>query len=203
MNNLNKNNFIPDYNKFRIFQIGFNKCGTTSLFKLFKNNGISSVHYDNGDIAKTIYNNHNRNKPLISYKYRKKIFFSDMENIFTSKLIYIGPLLFRALDKEYPNSKFILNLRNKDNWIESRYNHDNGNYVDIIKTKLNKTDAEVIEMWENEWDDYHLTVINYFKFRPNDLLIFNIEKDDPIKIYKFFKPYFNLDMTYYGHYGKT
>ena len=37
MNNLNKNNFIPDYNKFRIFQIGFNKCGTTSLFKLFKN----------------------------------------------------------------------------------------------------------------------------------------------------------------------
>ena len=72
-----------------------------------------------------------------------------------------------------------------------------------IKTKLNKTDAEVIEMWEKEWDDYHLTVIHYFKFRPNDLLIFNIEKDDPIKIYKFFKPYFNLDMTYYGHYGKT
>jgi hypothetical protein len=35
----------------RIFQIGFNRCGTTSLHGFFMKNGISSVHWDRGRIG--------------------------------------------------------------------------------------------------------------------------------------------------------
>ena len=36
----------------KIFQIGFNKVGTQSLFSLFENNNIKSCHHLNGEIAK-------------------------------------------------------------------------------------------------------------------------------------------------------
>ena len=200
----NKKGFIPDYDKFRIFQIGFNKCGTTSLFRLFQKNGIPSVHYDSGNIADAIYDNYKNKRPLISHKYRKKVFFSDMEHIYnTEKLLYIGRDYFKQLDKEYPNSKFILNIRNKDNWIKSRCNHDNGGYLEYISIVLDKSKEDVIKMWSEEWDSHHLEVISYFKNRPKDLLVFNIERDEPAKIQEFFKPYLELDMDHYGHYGKT
>jgi hypothetical protein len=202
--NININKFIPDYSKFRIFQIGFHKCGTTTLFKLFQKNGIPSVHYDSGFLADSIHNNHKKNKPLLDFNYRKKVFFSDMENIYNKDcILYIPQKYFKDLDREYPNSKFILNIRDKDNWIKSRCKHDNGFYLKSISVILNKSESEVVEMWKSEWDTHNLNVINYFKDRPNDLLIFNIEKDRPQKIYKFFKPYITLNMRHYSHYNKN
>ena len=196
--------FVPDYNKFRIFQIGFNKCGTTSFFKLFKQNGIPSVHYDNGELANTIYNNYINKKPLLDSKYKKKVFFSDMENIYNpNKLLYIARDYYKQLDREYPNSKFILNIRARDKWLLSRYNHDNGLYLKSVCIFLNKSEDEILEQWKNEWDTHNLNVISYFKNRPNDLLIFNIEKDPPMKIHEFFKSNIDLNMSYFGHYGKT
>lgn len=36
----------------KIFQIGFNKCGAVSLHKFFLDNGLKSIHWDNGNLAK-------------------------------------------------------------------------------------------------------------------------------------------------------
>ena len=36
----------------KIFQIGFNRCGTGSLYNFFKENGFISIHWDSGEIAK-------------------------------------------------------------------------------------------------------------------------------------------------------
>ena len=41
----------------KIFQIGFNKCATVSLHKFFESNGLKSIHWDKGRLAKTIYKN--------------------------------------------------------------------------------------------------------------------------------------------------
>jgi len=38
----------------KIFQIGFNKCGTTSIHQFLLNNGIRSVHWEGGKIADEI-----------------------------------------------------------------------------------------------------------------------------------------------------
>ena len=38
----------------KIFQIGFNKCGTTSIHRMLVANGINSVHWDKGRLSKSI-----------------------------------------------------------------------------------------------------------------------------------------------------
>ena len=199
----NRHNWKPDKNKFRIFQIGFNKCGTRTLFNLFKENGIPSVHYDRGLLATSIYKNYLNNNPLIDYKYRKKVLFLDMENILSRNPIYISEMLFKELDTQYPNSKFILNTRLKDTWLKSRIKHENGAYLNTLCIKYNKSTQELIDKWSDDWDNHHLNIINYFYNRPHDLLIYNIETDKPTKIHTFFKPYFNLNLVHYGHYGQT
>ena len=42
---------------FKIFQIGFNKCGTKTLHHYFSRNGIRSVHWDEGRLAQRMFAN--------------------------------------------------------------------------------------------------------------------------------------------------
>ena len=65
-----------------IFQIGFNKCGSRTLFHFFKDNKIKSAHYDSGRLATSIFRHLNRGKPLLHTRYDSTVFFSDMENIY-------------------------------------------------------------------------------------------------------------------------
>ena len=75
-NRQTNNKFIPDVNKVRVFQIGFNKCGTRTLFKFFQKNNVPSVHYDGGQIAGSLYRHYQNKDPLIDIRYRKKVFFA-------------------------------------------------------------------------------------------------------------------------------
>ena len=59
-------------NKLLIFQIGFNKCGTRSLYHFFKDNGIPSIHYDGGKIAKSMFQNNSMNKKFMDKKWESE-----------------------------------------------------------------------------------------------------------------------------------
>jgi len=41
----------------KVFQIGFSKCGTTTLARFFSVNGVATVHHDFGYLAKTMQKN--------------------------------------------------------------------------------------------------------------------------------------------------
>ena len=112
-----------------------------------------------------------------------------------------GVRLFKELDKQYPNSKFILNTRYKNDWIRSRIKH--GDYLFQISRRLRIHYNYVIKLWKDEWDTHHINVKKYFKHRPNDLLIYHINKDKPEKIKDFFKDIYELDITHWKHYGKS
>lgn len=198
-----KNGFIPNKNKYRIFQIGFNKCGTRTLFKFFQNNGINSVHYDKGLIAGSMYRHSRRGEPIIDIRYRDVTLFADIENIYKENNPLYGQYLFKEMDHQCHNSKFILNTRNKDNWLRSRILHENGKYLSIISTKLNISKRDVVKLWSDEWDQHHLEVIDYFRDRPNDLLIFNIERDPIEKLINFFNKELKLNPRLYIHKGKS
>ena len=65
-------------------------------------------------------------------------------------------------------------------------------------------EIDVIKMWTNLWYSYICGIIDYFsKLNKLDrLLIFDIEKDDPIKFKNFFKKFnININSTKYGHDG--
>ena len=119
------------------------------------------------------------------------------------KSLYANTRFYKLLDKQYPNSKFILNTRNKQKWLKSRINHQNGQYLSHLAKEFQLSENEMIQKWSDEWDYHHLEVISYFYEKPNKLIIFDIEKDNPVKLEKFFKNNFNLNTKFYGHYGKT
>lgn len=194
-------------NPVRVFQIGFSKCGTTTIAEFFKANGVPAVHQDHGYLPKDIYENYRNSLALIPSRYEKYLVFTDMEFMGQLPQINIGVLLFKELDKQYPGSKFILNTRNKQAWLKSRSLHrmagKKSTLLEFTADLLKISPAEVLVRWSQEWDMHHLEAIRYFKDRPNDLLVFDIERDNPQKLVSFFKNNYILDSKRYSHKNKT
>ena len=84
----------------KVFSIGFNKTGSTSLHSIFKDLGYVSYH--GTAWRKTL-------RPMIYFFYD-----SFCDGV---------PDDFRRLDKMFPKSKFILQVRNLDEWLDSRLEH--------------------------------------------------------------------------------
>ncbi|MBX9733046.1 MAG: hypothetical protein K2X37_03210 [Chitinophagaceae bacterium] len=188
----------------KVFQIGFSKCGTVTIASFFSQNGIRTVHHDFGNLAVSMYKNYHNGKPLLSPKYQHFAVFTDMENMFMNPPLNIGMLMFKELDKQYPGSKFILNIRDKNAWLKSRSKHplsprNKTTILELNAELQNKSKEQILAQWSKEWDEHTQAVIKYFKNRPNDLIVFNIEKDSPEKLTEFFKDYFVLDPKLYAH----
>ena len=181
----------------KIFQIGFNKCGTRTLSHYFRQNGIKSIHYERGRLAKRIWSNHKHGKKLLS-GYERYQFFGDMECL--RGMIFIFLTLFEKLDEQYPGSKFILNTRDVDKWLRSRSLHPSPRstkgYLNFFMKHHQKSQPEILQMWRSQWAEHHQKVKNHFRDRPQDLLVFDIEKDSIGKLNKFF---FRLKLNK-GHY---
>ncbi len=186
----------------RIFQVGFNKCGTRSISAFLDNNGIPTVHFKRGNLARALANN-------LKYGYAplngidRWVGYTDMQMVSGSRVIE-GCRYFRQLAAYYPNSYFILNTRDKDRWIASRRNHGNGFYAERYRKGMNfESVDQVIDHWSEEWDRHHQEVPEFFKDQPDKLLIYNIETDSPDQMSKFLAPDFETDPTFFGHEGKT
>lgn len=191
----------------KIFQIGFNKAGTTTLEEFFIQNKIPCIHYGGGILASLIQENHQNNQPLLSPQYLKFSAFLDIENIYADPPIYVAQQFFKQLDQQYPGSKFILNTRDKSAWLRSRAEHNDiknqQSYMDVLCTKYNLSPEGLIQRWSTEWDEHHAAAREYFKDRPSDFLEFNIELDLPEKLSTFLAPDFFTDPNLYGHFNKT
>lgn len=198
-----KNKYKDIKSNKKIFIIGFNKTATRSLHNFFLNNGLKSIHWDNNNLVKIFENNiKNNNKLLTNGKtinksvnsdcnYEDAIVFSDMTNASLNK---DAKDYYQLLDSDYPNSKFILNIRDVNKWIKSRINHPG-----FLKKQMNYhkcSKEEIIIIWRNMYEKYILEVMEYFKDRNNDLCIFDIENDSIEKIISFLNKY-SLNKEYY------
>lgn len=100
--------------------------------------------------------------------------FSDWNNINTNGL-------YETIDQQYPGSKFILHTRSKEDWVQSRLKHVN-RIPNLPELQAKYPDSNWynpnFEAWSDEFDDRHKNVLEYFKDRPNDLLIIDIPSGD-------------------------
>jgi hypothetical protein len=160
----------------KIFCLGLNKTGTTSLHEAFKILGFKSVHYtdDEGNNIKEIIENNflagdNIIKGLEGYDA-----FSDWDRPpHTVNIV-------KEFDKQYPGSIYILNTRNLDDWLNSREKHVRKNQErkrknpdeDIGWLKIDRTG------WENEFNSHYNEINKYFEGRKDDLLVFDVTKGD-------------------------
>mgnify|MGYP003624654913 FL=1 len=146
----------------KVFAIGFNRCGTQSLFKFFANNGFKALHCRG---SSKIVDNHINSKPLLQ-GYEDYTFFSDID--FLSRH-------FELFAVQYPEAKFIYNYREVEGWIRSR-------------KKLWTANNWVIDepYWRAEWKYHHTMLKEYFcGGREKRLLEFDIEKAQGESIAKF------------------
>lgn len=102
----------------RVFQIGFNRCGTASLHRFFRLNGIASVHHDRGRLAIAMDANLRIGRPVLA-GYECFEAFLDMSYL----RVHIHVEIYKRCEtllEQVPDARFILNVRDVDRWVESR-----------------------------------------------------------------------------------
>jgi hypothetical protein len=167
-----------------IFQIGFNKCGTTSLHRFLSESGIASAHWGGGQLARRIMARIRAGQDPVR-DYPTTIAFTDM--IALERHALLEPYKrFGYLHRWYPNALFILNTRDREAWIASRCAHElsGSRLVSQYSKCLRIPEAEVPDFWRAEWHTHHTRARAFFAGSPN-FLEFNIEQDDPCVLRSF------------------
>ena len=199
----------------RVFQIGFNKCATTSLHKFFRENGYRAISWsgcDRGErddvraesIAVKALKNQQEGKLLFDgMDYQV---FSDMEWVTEDEAIYLYEK-FELIDQQYPGSKFILNTRSVEDWITSRCNHRDpwdGWYLRVQMKYYGKTADQVKELWREHFYKHIHLVKAYFKdpSKQSQLLHFELKKTTAKDIVDFL-PEWKFEHAELPHIHKT
>lgn len=150
----------PNYNS-KVFCIGYNKTGTTSLGRSLEMLGYKNSSY-NRIVWRKYYKNREINKIL---NYTAK--FDSVDD-----LPWLKEDMIPVLDKAFPNSKFIYLSREEESWKKSMYNwryKTFNEYPDLVKS---------LEAYR----DHKKFVLNYFKDRPQkDFISLNIRDEKGFK----------------------
>jgi mannosyltransferase OCH1-like enzyme len=186
----------------RIYQIGFNRCGTKTLHNAFLENGIPSVHHEYGQLSKNIKENAENNRPLLE-GYEMFQAFTDMEHVEDDgKFFYAAEEYYEEFYEQDPDGLFILNIRPIHTWINSRSNNLKG-YLSKTMESHNMTKRQVLRMWEDEYFSHIKNVKKFFKEKDaeSQLLIFDLEKDHRSKCRKFFEEFgFEINLQHFGRF---
>ncbi len=89
------------------------------------------------------------------------------------------PILFPDLDRQWPNSRFILTLRQEDSWLRSVVRHFGSEPRPMLRWIYGVGYPKGNEqIFLDRYRQHKADVLDYFKDRPNDLLVLNIESED-------------------------
>jgi len=151
-----------EYNK--VFCIGWHKTGTTTLGEALLMLGFNVVGA-RLDLADPLMNG---DVGLLMKEAEKYKAFQDVP----------WAALFRELDQEYPGSKFILTVRDENKWLNSASNHFEDKYYKLHEWlygvgKLRGNEDIYLKRYRKHYKE----VDEYFKDRPDDLLVIDWSKE--------------------------
>lgn len=196
----NNKKIVAQRNKQKIFVIGFNKTGTTTLEKTLLEFDYIVGHQRTAELLFDDISSNNYNS-LIDYCKTAEAF---------QDVPFSFPHVYKTIDHYYPNSKFILTVRDSgEQWFNSLVNFHskiwgngsiptekelaNVNYVykgyplDTIKFIYGPNLYEK-EHYINVYQKHNQEVLAYFKNRPNDFICLNVnENEDYQKLCGFLK----------------
>ena len=150
----------------KVFCIGFHKTGTTSLGVALEYLGYRVCGVSHELLPSLRNNDMSEVKSLV--------------NSYDAFKDNPWPVLFKELDALYPGSKFILTSREENKWINSAVNHFQRTPSDMrlyIYGKAYPVGNE--EIFLARYRKHNEDVIEYFKNRPDDLLILNLGHENP------------------------
>ena len=175
----------PNPQSKKIFVIGLNKCGTSSLHELFCASGITSLHWNLSNtqfLAPIMHTNIIMGLPVLK-TINKAQAYSDL-NFLTENVYIEASGYFENFYAEFPDALFILNTRERDRWILSRTKHAYGTFLERFRVLLSCSKEQVIKSWENHWDQHHISARDFFSGKKN-FIEFDIEKDSIDKLVEF------------------
>lgn len=147
-------------NKTKVFCIGDMKTGTQSLSKALKILG-----YRTGRLFAMVDYDQNRIDQFI-HKMKKSRYDAYIDYPMGEKDLY------KIIDKEFPESKFILTVRDKESFAKSYTNY----FKEINKHK--GFDEKKVKKIIEDSQTRNIEVQKYFKNRPDQLLVMNIIAGD-------------------------
>ena len=158
------------YPEGKIFNIGLSKTGTTSLTKALQVLGYKTKHYPSVRYIPHMLL-HIKSNQLKNY------------DAFTD--IPVIPF-YKSLDSQFPGSKFIYTIRDKEDWLHSCKLYPRFNWpvyklpfkVIKLRNRIYGTAKFDKELFSAAYDQHHEDVMNYFRTRRQDLLIMDVTRGD-------------------------
>lgn len=149
----------------KVFCIGFHKTGTSSLSAALKVLGYRVTG------AAGRHDPEIGNKVLsIAYPLVEK-YDAFQDNPW--------PIIYKDLDTKFPGSKFILLIRTPESWIKSQVKH-----FGVKETPMRKwiygvgCPAGNEEIYLKRYNEHNEEVLDYFKDRPDSLVVMDLAKGD-------------------------
>lgn len=154
----------------RVFGIGLHKTATTSLSTALNILGYKTGHWITPRWAREIWREMNRHGKSITLEKHEAL--TDLP----------VSIMFKELDKAYPNSKFILTVRDEVDWLRSVRDHwgdknkwrrdwDNDCFSHRMHQAVYGRKSFDALVFLERYRRHNAEVIEYFKDRPNDLFI--------------------------------
>jgi len=154
----------------KVFCIGLNKTATSSLNEALGALGFRTLHWGGPKVRDAIDRAIDEDRPLLDFVEGDYDVFSDIQVLSDN---------FDLLDHFYPGSKFILNTRDFDQWLDSRRRHVERNIAD---KELGRYDGQFLEVdlrgWRRQFHKHHRRVLHFFASRPDDLLVIDVTAGD-------------------------
>ncbi len=181
----------------KIFNLSFNKCGTSTLHGFFAENGLNSRHHGSNNPRKNLALNMYRNfmlrrDPLTNIGEFDA--YSDLSYASDACLFEAG-LLYPSLHEHYPEAYFIFVCRPIADWVDSRRRHGNGDYLRRSREFYQiGSDDEMFALWQDQYRAALREMTAYFAAdTTRRFLVFDLYDGRPEEICRFLAADFTLD----------
>lgn len=158
----------------KIFVIGFNKTGTTSIDAFFQSYGFRTLHWKFGDkyLAQEIAFNVGKSSFILAGIDNFDVY-SDFTFVSDDKAIEANSY-FKELHSTFPNAFYVLNTRSMEGWILSRLRHPK--FAERYTKALGMSIIDLVAYWEKLKVSRESEIRGYFM--GNERFVeFNIEKE--------------------------
>ncbi len=150
----------------KIFCIGLNKTATVSLHDALTILGYRALHWGGPETRRSVRRALEEGRPMLEDLDPEFEAFSDLEDLTYN---------FDVADRQYPGSKFILTIRDLDDWLDSRRRHVEYNRRRRAEGQYAGRWLDVdLEAWASDFRAHEARVRAHFADRPHDLLVLDI-----------------------------
>jgi hypothetical protein len=153
----------------KVFCIGFQKTGTTSLYA-----ALTMLGYRTAAVV-------GRGWSAARLRQEGAKLCIDVARRFDAAEDMPWPIFFRELDAAFPGAKFILTLRDGLDWFSSIESHF-GTRPNAMQAFVYGDDAAAPagnrERYLSVYEAHNAAVLRHFAGRPNDLLVMDVTKGD-------------------------